>query len=404
MMRRWLVFAPHFSFPPRNGADILIWDRYSAIAEAGNITIDLIGESAVFTIKARGWTVEKFEGRMRRKNLAAMRALLFRTHFLYEKFLTAATREKFFQLSSKNEYEIIVASFPSIGAWIATQKINSKRLLVETHNDEFKWFADIAASSGSFLKKKVAELSRAWLVRQFRSNAGLRRSLLVHVSRSDAGGYREHAPSQEFVVLPVGTKRRNPELLAELPPGRLQLIFFGSLSVQMNLDALRHFATELFPSIRNKFGNLVEMLVAGSNPSEEVERVCTHHGWKLFRDLDDEELDSLIAQCNFLVMPFQYTNGGKLKLVHAYSLGVPVLATKIMSGQVPNHDETSVYSDALKDWIDACGKAVSEGRPKAKSIAISRQVEEFYWDSIAQTSVIEISAKTSISTAKPVLL
>jgi len=106
-----LIIAPHLEYPTRNGADILIdrrWRQFSSYSSE----VVIIGMNTV-TKYSNSVLVsqENFFNRSRSKNIAALRTLIFRTHYLYEKFITKKYIEKVNEILSRADYGFLVFSF-----------------------------------------------------------------------------------------------------------------------------------------------------------------------------------------------------------------------------------------------------------------------------------------------------
>jgi len=108
----------------------------------------------------------------------------------------------------------------------------------------------------------------------------------------------------------------------------------GSLGVKINLDAIEFFKKDFYPLLKAGLGGDLEVLVVGSNPSDNVSRLCRDLGWMLYPDVSDEELTRLYRTSTFSILPFRYTTGSKLKLLQSLANGVPCLATLALRDQV----------------------------------------------------------------------
>jgi glycosyltransferase involved in cell wall biosynthesis len=196
------------------------------------------------------------------------------------------------------------------------------QLIVDTQNYDPAYYTSMAARSRNPV---LRHLCRRAIRTSERALSGLPRgTFLIHVSEADAKRYRLHRPDLQHAVVENGTDVRarpsRPEYAAR---GKRTLMFVGSLSSQINQDALRHFAARFWPKLRD----LAEFEAVGSRPPSSVRKLCREQGWRLIPDVSEKQLDQLYTKAHWVVLPFAYGEGSKLKLVEACGQGVPVLSS-----------------------------------------------------------------------------
>jgi hypothetical protein len=147
-----------------------------------------------------------------------------------------------------------------------------------------------------------------------------------------------------------------------------QLLFVGSLSAQMNQDALRHLAERYWPHLRD----VTRMCVAGSNPPSTVAALCAAQGWELLPNVTEDELDACYATAHFAVLPFAYGAGSKLKLMEACGRGVPALTTPAgVTGvnQIPPLVQVSEDPATWRKSVQECGPPTGEALQQTLNFA-----------------------------------
>jgi Glycosyl transferases group 1 len=257
-----------------------------------------------------------------RKSITALSALLTGRDYWQSKMLTPVFRQAFTELRAK-DFEATIIHFlyglPLLSKWRGEQM----RLVIETHNYDPAVYNALRTAAGNPLFRLLC----ARAVRtSFAALHGLPKgTTLVHVSDSDSEAYRKIRPDLNHVVIEngcrVAPRASSPDYTG---PGEKRLLFVGSLSAQMNQDALFHLSRVFWPSLRG----LARMHVAGSNPSLAVTALCAAQGWELHPNVSDAELADLYAATHYAVAPFAYGAGSKLKLMEACGRGVPILATR----------------------------------------------------------------------------
>jgi len=385
MQGRTLVLAPHLIYPLRNGGDLLIdrkWSKFSV--HVGSV--DILGMN-VMRKYHDGQLVEEisFYNQNRSKRVAALRSVVRRSHYLLEKYMTPEYLAEVRRILLIEQYDMLVCSLISTAWPIIHMGIKLPgKMLIETQNDEIKWYHNIRIQSRSFPEKIAALVSQQWLKNNLYR---FEDCLFIHVSEDDDSGYRKILPKHKSIIIPVGTDEEallNFHNKSDKCVDTFALIFAGSLTTKINYDALKHFENKFYPSIKDKYCQRIMVVVAGSNPSVDIRTLCERNGWTLHENVSDEKLRELYEQSLFSILPFSYVNGGKLKLLKSLSLGIPFLASAPLSGQLDNVPFPCLISDEPDDWIRQIDSALNQGigpKERATLIGLSKQ---YSWSRLAE--------------------
>lgn len=253
------------------------------------------------------------------KLVAGFRALSMGEHYQVARHIGADWRG-----AVKNAASLVGAKVPlwCNFVWTYPEWTNKKSemVFIDTHNAEREWYETLADQTRNPLKRRVALQSIEIAERIVRALPSS--TTLVHVSKRDEEYYQKLAPHCRHTVVPNGCVPRPMRVLPRRA-GVPRLYFLGSLGVQMNHDALSHFAQIFWPALRT----VSQFTVYGSNPTASIERLCAAHDWSLRSNLPDLKLDEELSHCDVAVLPFAYAAGSKLKLADALMRGMHVLAT-----------------------------------------------------------------------------
>jgi hypothetical protein len=307
------------------------------------------------------------------KLAAALRSVLRHTNYVGERLVGPDWRAAAKAAAANTGGETIVWQnfIWSNAEWARAG--GSGRVFIDTHNAEREWFENIATKTRNPLTRAVTRASISAsekLVRRLPAT-----TTLVHVSPGDLAYYTSLAPHCRHVVVPNGCQVRPIRRLPR-PPGRPRLYFLGSLGVQMNLDALRNFATRFWPALRNQ----CDFAVFGSSPLPAVATLCQEMNWPLHANLGDAELDRLLAEFDVAVLPFAYTAGSKLKLSDALIRGMHVLTTPDGVRGVDNLPPTVAIGLAGADWVrNLTAMDLASETSRELSLAYARS---FTWEKI----------------------
>jgi glycosyltransferase involved in cell wall biosynthesis len=139
----------------------------------------------------------------------------------------------------------------------------------------------------------------------------------------------------------------------ETPPRR-RVVFVGSMDYHANVDAVVHFAQQMWPEIRRRRPELV-FTVVGRNPAPEVERLGALPGVEVTGTVPDVRpfYREAVAQ----IVPLRVGGGSRLKILEAMAARVPVISTTLgAEGLHVKHNVNILLADdahAMSDALDA---------------------------------------------------
>ncbi len=116
--------------------------------------------------------------------------------------------------------------------------------------------------------------------------------------------------------------------LDHLPPfeDRHGLLFIGSFGHPPNADGIIWFCETIFPKLRHKIPN-IELLIIGSNPTQEVKQLGKIKGVKVLGYV--ENVNPYFYSSRLFISPLRFGAGVKGKIGQSVSLGLPVVTTSI---------------------------------------------------------------------------
>lgn len=319
--RRVAVFAPHLVTPIRNGGDLYIWRKWGALDPARH-AVQLFAGDGVYESASGAWVRTDGPGgapTLRSKARAAAHALRSGSDYLSSRFITPAYLARVRRHLAAPP-ELAVYSFACTWLQVAPLVDDARASLLETHNFEPKFYLDRAreAQGPARLAASVAAARAHALL------ARLPRELpLVALGQSDAEMFRAHGHAT--VLLSALGYDPEPPRTRFAPQGPIRIAFVGSLSIWMNVAAIREFAAGALPALRQALGAPLQVLVAGSRPAPALVATLRGHGIEVHADPGDAELGELLDGCHATIQPFDSSNGLKLKFATSAARGVPIL-------------------------------------------------------------------------------
>jgi len=264
--------------------------------------------------------VHAFSLKREKKILRAIKSLFSGQSYRVSKFWNRELQERLEFLLERSEFDILWINFANMAYYIPEKKLGSPILILDEHNvDEIVWrrFADRSPLPIRFFSIVNARRELRWR-RQISKNV----DIWLSVSEEDAEAVRKSLNVREVWVVPNGVdtsyfqRKRDPE-------GNI-ILFCGSLNIRMNEDAVRVFATKIFPKVRRRFSES-EFWIVGSSPSQAVRELERRGNIKVFSDVDD--VRPFYEKASVFVAPFSFGGGTKIKILEALSMEIPVVTT-----------------------------------------------------------------------------
>jgi hypothetical protein len=379
-----LVVAPEVTFPTRSGGDISI-ERVARHLSTHAEFVDLVSCQSIRRYQnAEVKTETAYVNQLRGALPAALRTLLYRSHYLHERFHTPSALRAIGRQFHQETYGMVLASFL---VTLAELPEADRFFTVWTHNDEFKWCENIASNP---LTGLVGRQSASWLRRQVPILA--KKAVFLHVTEKDSQAYEKHVPGHRHLITGIGTDLDECSQWEGTPSdGPVILSFVGSLGVKMARDALSHFQEQFEPKLRAEFGPRLRIRVVGSQPGKEVTKICQAPGWELHPDVTDHELARLMRQSTFTILPFAYSTGIKLKLFRSLGNGTPFLSTNIARPESFSVPPGCCFSDQPGDWVATVRSWLARTDQPALRQQLYTMAKSYSWPAIVENLVTALA-------------
>jgi len=142
--------------------------------------------------------------------------------------------------------------------------------------------------------------------------------------------------------------------LGEGPENRRDMLFVGALDDDHspNADSLVWFVQTIMPLIDKEIGENWRLDVAGRAAAQSV-RALASERVRILGEVDD--LDPLYASARLLIAPTRYAAGIPMKIHEAASVGLPVVATDILTQQLGwIHGHELMSANSADDFAAGC--------------------------------------------------
>ncbi len=149
------------------------------------------------------------------------------------------------------------------------------------------------------------------------------------------------------------------------------LLFVGGFSHTPNVDAVKWIHESIMPRIKAKNSD-INLVVVGSNPTEEVINICNEGGYILRGYVSDEELLKLYSETRVVVAPLRYGAGIKGKIIEAMANGSVIVTTSCGAEGIMDANEFMKIADDALDFADQVLK-IYDNEDELKRLSIETQ-------------------------------
>jgi len=227
----------------------------------------------------------------------------------------------------------------------------SRRTILDLHNIESAWHLGCGkvatwpmSAAYDVFHRAAMELERQWLPRY---------SLVLTTSAQDAERVRQVTPAASVAVYPnaipwIDCRPRQEEDV---------IVFSGTLDYEPNRTAVRYFASQIWPILRQRWPALKWRLV-GKNP-ETVQSYIAGDPRIVCTGLVEDAIAQL-STAKVAVVPLLSGSGTRLKIIEAWAAGTPVVSTTLGAEGLPRHDgENILLADDPARFAEAVSRLLA---------------------------------------------
>ncbi len=221
-------------------------------------------------------------------------------------------------------------------------------------------------------RQKPALARQTWMFWRYERLTMARATANVYVAEDDAATYRRFFPGRPACVIPNGVDTRFYAPSA-MPAEQATLVFEGNLMFGPNVDAARRLVQEILPIVRRSVAEARVVLV-GRNPAPEV-RALASDSVTVTGTVDD--VRPFLARGTLLACPMRLGSGIKNKILQAWAMARPVVATSASLGGLTARDGVNVLvRDDNEAFADAVVRVINDRQLAAALGAAGRRTVE----------------------------
>ena len=285
---------------------------------------------------------------------------------------------------AENSFEVLVCEDNSDEIYIDRHWHQQLKVVLNLHFSEYgKYQRQLTGNNSDNELKDRINLS---LRRRYEQNYLEKFSSIVTVSSQDRHIIKELEPERTITVIPNGVDldRFSRRITNQ---GGQRIVFVGNMDRDVNIDAARFLALEIFPAICDRYPEAVLELV-GANPTPEIIELNELPGIVVTGKVVD--VLEYLHWATVCVIPIRQGYGLRNRTLEAMASGVPVVGSdralaefEIDGANVPLR---AMRANTLEEYIYAIGRLFSEPKLREKLSENGRTfVEaEYTWSKVGE--------------------
>ncbi len=323
-----------------------------------------------------GISTVRLQRSRRRDVLDLGRSLLSGRPFLIERDNARTMRATVAQLAQHQLFDAVHADQLSMAHFAVDLPVPLR--VLDEHNAVWTIVRRAAGDLGWGPRRGLAELE--W--RKLRAYEGelCRRFDLVTVVSPEDRAALEHAAGGQFAtkIIPIAVDTAELPFAARRQDAR-HVLSLATMFYPPNAEAVRWFASEVFPAVRRALPD-TRFYVVGSRPPANVARLAAPaNGIVVTGYVAD--LEPLLRQCAVLVVPVRAGSGMRVKILEAFARGIPMVSTRIgVEGIDARDGEHLLVADEPSEFAAAVVRLLRDPTEAARLARAGRELAEARYD------------------------
>lgn len=380
-MKKILVVANDFPYPPNHGAALDIWTRLCALKRMG-YQVDLVASTryqpspeelrAVREVVNQVWTTPRELG------WRAVASIL-----PYQ----VRSRRSLRDVRVPGRYDAVLLEAEHVAAFLENPVCSGTPIILRVHNNEARFFRELSRGNAT-LTKRLFYLAESLKFALFSTPFRKRCKALWFISDYERTEHAARFRSDESkcFFLPPHVDQRSLKLSHS--EGE-EVLFIGTLTIPHNADGVLWYIKEVHPLLADIEG--YRLRIAGHTAGSSIgalENAVTHaHGVTLLKN--PEDLDALYAAGSVFVNPVLRGAGLKLKTIHALQAGLPVVTTSIgMEGTGLIDTKHVLVADSAAEFAECVRRLMQDKELGRELVAAAQDFLAAQYDSEVRLKVL----------------
>lgn len=153
----------------------------------------------------------------------------------------------------------------------------------------------------------------------------------------------------------------------------VNILFCGSLSYYPNIDAIYFLLNDIWQTIQQKIPN-ARLIIAGNNPSRRLQKKISQYK-SVVLITNPKSMKDIFQSSIIMIVPLRIGGGTRIKILQAFSYGVPVVTTTIgISGIEATNNKSAIIRDTAKELAESSIFLIQDEESREKLVKSGYQI------------------------------
>jgi len=265
---------------------------------------------------------------------------------------------------------------------------------------------DARAMAGATWRQRAALAYRMWMFWRYERSQFARVAVNVYASEIDASIYARLFPGRRVTAVPNGVDTDYFRHMS-VPSAEATIAFEGNMNFSPNVDAAQRLARDILPRVKSVVP-AARAIIVGRDPAAEVHALQSP---VVEVTGTVEDVRPYLARAAVFACPMNLGSGIKNKILQAWAMEIPVVATSASLGGLAARDgENILIRDTSESFADAVLQLIRDpalaqrigkaGRSTIASTATwearARELEGLFYEAVGrQSAAVSLTASTT---------
>lgn len=297
--------------------------------------------------------------------------------YILTRFENDKIKENILEILKEKRFDAIIFESIFSAVFIDDIKKNSAaKLIIRTHNTEFKIWKDLSKNA-SYLKRRYLKKLAKDLKKEERELLN-KADLIFSISERDTYNFNKLSVHTKIVTIPVAIEESDQSYL----PTSSNISFLGAMNWQPNIEAVEILFEAILPRLRSKNPKL-ELNLAGSFMDD---RFKSDPSVGIFNHGFVKVPEAFLAHNGIFVAPIESGSGVKIKVLEALATGTPVVTTTKGAEGIKSTDAILIEDNIEK----MCSKIEKLLSSESQQATLSKQAKEFVHQNYSINSISKL--------------
>lgn len=310
----------------------------------------------------------------------AIKSFFSRYSFGLLKYISKEMMEYLDELARNKTFDWIYIDHLQLCVYFKKLKRNwpSAKIVLDEHNCEYMIMSRSAKTATNILKKAFLLLETSKL-KKFESKMVSSVDKVIVLSKEDLSMLNKISKKKIHThIIPIGIQSPSEKIeRGEDELEEVKILFVGTLSWAPNEDGVKWYMENVMPIMVKNYGKF-KLFIVGKNPSENIRNMTYKYPNVIVTGYVETVLP-YYRECDFMIVPLFVGSGQRVKIIEAFSYGMPVISTTIgAEGLRYNNEENILIANTADEFVTQSQKMRSGKIRKKISQKSKETFDEFY--------------------------